>query len=147
MSKELEKRIEEELSQYKKGLLFFAKMCDWNSFRKQAARLFEFLEETKVAAIKQKLREVTTVVLIALTTALVFFSVLSTTVVPKLAEIRVPVVFMIMAGFVFELLFLLEFRVYLSYRASMEKIRRQRFIEGIESEIKAYLGSNVCGIP
>ncbi len=145
MNDQFQEKLNPEIEQYKKALLFFARVCDWESFRTNAAKLFEYLESVEVSLLKKKFYRTIAIILIALAAALGVFSIVSSAGSPFFEKYRIVVAVGAVAGLFFELLLVLEMHLYLSFRASKQKRREARFIKGITDDIKAYLKTEICG--
>ncbi len=136
-----------EFETYRRALRYLAGVCDWGAFRAKAAQLYEFLEETGVALLKQRLRLVIAGVLIGLVTAFVVFGALGSAGLPFFEQHQDALAMIILAVYLCELLFLLEVRVYLSLRSSRRKKREAEFIRDIETVARGALGPDTCRMP
>ncbi len=145
MDEKFQEKLNAEIERYKKALLFFARVCDWESFRANAAKLFEYLESVEVSLLKKKFYRAVTIILIAIAAAVGVFSILSRNGGPFFEKYRVVVALGAAVGLFFELLLVLEMQLYLSFMASRQKRREARFIKGITDDAKAYLKTETCG--
>ncbi len=54
MENELQRKINEEVTRYKNSLAFYAKKCEWDTFKINAGRLFDYLEKVEMSEFERK---------------------------------------------------------------------------------------------
>jgi hypothetical protein len=126
-----------DITRYGNALLYFARVCDWDSFRASAATLFEYLETAVTTVLKQKIYRAGALMTIVLLAALVVSVLVGGGV---LAVYQENILFIVAAGLVLELLVLAELRAYLGIRMSQEKRRKDQFIKKMERDFGVYAG-------
>ncbi len=137
-------KLNDEISRYKKALIFFAKTCDWFAFHSNAARLFEYLESVELSLLKRKYHQVIEIISVALVLAIVVFSSVNITDSPLLIKYRGQLVLIAAAAILFELLLLIELRLYGDIKAKNQQKRKEWFIRNIEHDYKEQFGADVC---
>ncbi len=143
MDKRFSEIFNKEVDRYQSALRYFAQVCDWESFEANAAKLFEYLESTEVSLLKKKFHRTIIIILVVLVAALALFATLGSA-VPFFTKYRDLPTITVLVGSIFELLLLLELRLYLNIRASRQKRREEQFIRGIEGDAKANLKTDAC---
>lgn len=137
-------KLNDEISRYKKALIFFAKACYWFDFHSNAATLFEYLDSVELSLLKRKLRQVIEIVSVALVLAIVIFSSVNITDSPLLIKYRGQLVLIAAAAILFELLLLIELRLYVNIKTRNQQKRKDRFIRNIEHDFKEQFGADTC---
>ncbi len=136
--------LSREIGQYRQALRYFAGACDWESFRSKAAQLFEYLESATATLLEKRYHLTVAFALLLLAAGILLFIALGRTNVLFFARYREAIALVMLAIYAFELLLLLELRLYLSIRASQQKKREDRFIKNIEGKARAGLGRDAC---
>jgi len=54
MKRELNERFNYEVDRYRKALLFYAKQCQWDTFKANAGRLFDYVESIEMSEIERR---------------------------------------------------------------------------------------------
>ena len=54
MNQELNQLFSEEVNRYKNALLFCAKQCEWETFKINAGRLFDYVESIEMSELERK---------------------------------------------------------------------------------------------
>ncbi len=137
-------KLNDEISRYKRALIFFAKTCDWFSFYSNAVTLFEYLESVELSLLKRKLHQVIEIITVALVLAVVIFSSVNITASPLLMKYRGPLVIIAAAAILFELFLLVELRLYTSIKTRNQQKRKDRFVRNIEHDFKEQFEADTC---
>lgn len=136
MDNELYKRFNEEVNRYKNSLLFYAKKCEWETFKVNAGRLFDYVESIETSVIEKKFIRITKMILAVLFFIVVLIFKMNPDMYPELARVKELMILMAIAGCCFEVYFFYNFRTYMRSKTVFYKKRRERFIRDIERDFK-----------
>ena len=144
MDKQFTKRLDNEISRYRKTLDYFAKTCDWKNFHRNAATLFDYLESAELFLLKKKIYQLFDIILIVLAVTFVMLSTLSGTVSPWLMKYWGQLALSVAVAIFLGVLFFLELRMYTSFKATRLKKRKEEFIKNMENNFKTQLEADTC---
>lgn len=136
MEKELNTKVNEEISRYKNTLLFYAKQCDWDTFQEKAGRLFDYAESIEMSEIKRRFLNISKIILAVLCFMLIALFKINPDVYPGLARIHELLLLTAVAICSFEVYFLYVFRMYIKGKSLYYDKRRKEFVINIESDFK-----------
>lgn len=138
MDKRMMEAFNQEVENYRRALVYFARKCDWAEFKARAGRLFDYLEFVEATVREQKFYRV-------------FFSILAMLVVAgllitgwnpgenaDLQRYKQNFLFVLLAVSSFELFFYINFRRYVEIRESLFSRRRADFIRDLEQDFQQY---------
>jgi hypothetical protein len=149
MTSELNQIFNEEVNRYKNALLFYAKKCDWDTFKVKAGTFFDYLESIEISEIERKFFNISKVIVFILCIVVLFVFKLDLNMSPEIAGLRKLIILMALGGCSFEIYFFFNFRMYMKYKTNFYKKRRERFIIDIERDFKDILSSdrNITNTP
>lgn len=146
MHREFANRINEEVERYKNALLYYAKLCEWDSFKSKAGALFDYLEAIELSEIQRKFFRVFKIILLGLVIIIVIILKMNGEAYPALLRFKDSIVIMAIAGSCFELYFFLDFRLYVEHKMSWYKKRREQFIRNMEKDFREIIVQPVSGV-
>lgn len=144
MEKELGERFNDEVERYRRALLYYARKCDWETFKTRAGSLFDYVEVIELSEIERKFFRIFRAVLVMLVAVLVAIANIDVSIHPALLRIRYTVIVLAVAGSCFELYFFLNFRMFMEAKSTLYKKRKDRFIRNIEQDFRGIITSKPC---
>ncbi len=145
MDREWHSRINEEVEGFRKALLHFAKACEWETFEKKAGSLFDYLESIELEVLEKKFFRRFLIILAVLVVALVFITKLDGQTFPVLLKYKDAIIQAAIAVSCFEILFFMNFRIYVNAKMSWYRKRREQFIRNIKADFAALFGAPASG--
>jgi len=136
MNRTLHKTFNREVSQYKNSLLFYAKLCDWETFKLKAGHLFDYLESVEIREIERKFFKIFKVILSFLFIAVFFIILLNTEANPEMSNIKQNLIIAALAGCCYDLYLFITFRYYMKHKETFYRKRRERFIVNIKGDFR-----------
>lgn len=136
MTEELNRTFNEEVNRYKNALLFYAKKCDWETFKVKAGKFFDYLESIEMSEIERKFFNISKIVIFILCIVVLFILKLNPDISPEMAGFRKLIILMAIGGCGFEIYFFFNFKTYMKYKSDFYEKRRERFIYDIERDFK-----------
>jgi len=136
MENELYNKFNEEINRYRNSLLFYAKKCDWDTFKDNAGRLFDYCESFEMSVIEKKVFRITKIVVAVLFFMVVLIVKLNPNIYPELARVKEVMTLIALLTCFFEVFFLLNYRMYMKGKMSCYKKRRERFVINIQQDFK-----------
>jgi hypothetical protein len=136
MKEELNKIFNAEVEQYRNSLLYYAKACEWDTFKEKAGRLFDYVESIEMSEIERKFFNISKVIVAVLAIVVVVILKLNMSTLPEIAGIKKLIIIMALAGGSFEVYFFLNFKTYMKNKTNFYKKRKERFIIDIDGDFK-----------
>jgi len=136
MNKDFNNRFNEEINRYRKSLLFYARKCDWDTFKDNAGRLFDYCESIEASAIEKKFFKISKMIVGVLLVMVIIIVKMNPEMYPKLARINELMTLTAIATCCFEVYFFYNFRMYMKGKTLYYKKRREKFIRNIEQDFK-----------
>lgn len=136
MENELYNKFNDEINRYRNSLLFYAKKCDWDTFKVNAGRLFDYCESFEMSVIEKKVLRITKIILAVLFVMVVVIVKMNPDIYPELARVKELMTLIAILTCFFEVFFLLNYRMYMKGKTSCYKKRRERFIINIQQDFK-----------
>ncbi|RJQ45950.1 MAG: hypothetical protein C4538_07480 [Nitrospiraceae bacterium] len=136
MTEELNRTFNDEVNRYRNALLFYAKKCDWDTFKVNAGRLFDYIEKIEMSEIERRFFKISKIIVSILAVITLFIFKIDPDIYPALARLKEIIVILAVSGCCFEVFFFLNFRMYMKQKISFYKKRRERFITDIERDFK-----------
>jgi hypothetical protein len=136
MKNELHRKINEEVTRYKNSLTFYAKKCEWDAFKVNAGRLFDYLETIEMSEFERKFFRISKAVAIVLVLTVLFIIKMNPEAYPQLVRIKELMILFAIGGCCFEVYFLYNFRMYKKGRTIYYEKRRDKFISDIERDFR-----------
>jgi hypothetical protein len=141
MDRDLRVRLNEEVERYRRALIYYAKSCDWDTFKHKAGSLFDYLESIELSELERRFFRVFRMVLFVLIAATAFLLQLNHGYFPALVKYKTTFTAAAMAVSGFEFFFYIDFRVYVKAKLAASKKRREWFIRSIEQDFKSGNGT------
>jgi hypothetical protein len=138
MDKSLEKSFNEEVDRYRQILLACAKKSEWNTFKTNAGKLFDYVESIEMSVLEKKFFSISRVIMAVLIVVFVTVFRLDPEVHWGTLRLRELMILAGLGGCGFELYFFLNFATYMSGKKTYYQRRRERFIRSIESDFRAF---------
>ncbi len=138
MEKALEKTFNEEVNKYRNLLLGCAKKSEWNTFKVNAGKLFDYCESIEMSVLRKKFFGISKVIMIALVFVVVLVCRMNPSMQCEIPKIRELLILGGICGCSFQLYFFLNFRKYMERKMTSYKYRRDRFIRSIEADFRTY---------
>ena len=136
MNRTLHKTFNNEVSRYKNSLLFYAKMCDWKTFKTRAGSLFDYIESVEMMEIERKFFRIFKVILSILFFAVLFIISVNPEANPEMSRTRDIIIIAALAGCCYDLYLFISFRFYMKHKINFYKKRRERFILNIQGDFR-----------
>jgi len=138
MEKELSETFSEEVEKYRIQLLTCAKKSQWDTFKMNAGRLFDYVESIEMSVIEKKFFRISRIIIIVLCLMVAFICKTHFDIHCGLERIREVMILLAIAGCSFQLYFYVNFRTYMDYKLTSYKRRRDSFIRNIEQDFKEF---------
>jgi hypothetical protein len=148
MKRELAEQFNQEVDNYRKALLYYARNCDWRTFEAKAGRLFDYVESVEFRELERRFYRTFNLILGILVVAVVGLFSMDFGVHQELLRMKSAFVMSAFAVSSFELYFFIDYRIYINFKTCSFEKRRESFIRGIEQDFRGYTaqsGSNADG--
>ncbi len=136
MKKELAERFNENIERYRQALLEHACKCDWDRFKTKAGNLFDYVEIVEGSEIERRFLAIFKSVLVVLVAVIAAIVNMGTSIDPDLQQVRYSITVLAVAGTCFEVYTYMTFRSVMIAKSIHRKIRKDRFIRGIEQDFR-----------
>jgi hypothetical protein len=136
MKKELNNKFNEEMTRYKETLFFYAKKCDWESFKDNAGRLFDYVESIERLETERRFFNVSKVIVAILFPAVLAIMKVNPQLYPGFEKIKDQMIIIAIGGCCFEVYFFYTFRKYMQGKSVYYNRRKARFIRNIEEDFR-----------
>lgn len=138
MDKSLEKTFNEEVNKYRNLLLSSAKKSEWNTFKTNAGKLFDYVESIEMSVLEKKFYNISTVIIGLLVLVVVAVYQINPVIHCEAARVRELMILAGIGGCSYQLYFFLNFKTYMGHKITSYQYRRERFIRNIEADFKTY---------
>jgi hypothetical protein len=142
MNRELRTAFNSEIERYRHILLSCAKRCEWDTFKLNAGKLFDYVDSIEMSELEKRFLKVFRIVMVVLFCALAFAFRINLDSYPELVRLKEFIGLTALAAGSFELYFFLNFRMCMDHKTTSYKMRRERFISNIENDFR-----NICLLP
>lgn len=139
MKKEWKDQFNEQVENYRRALLYHARINDWETFKVKAGRMFDYVESIEYSELERRFFNNFIMVLVALAAIAVALFQVDFAVTPELLRIKNLIVFGGLLGGTFELYFYINYKTYMKVRTTYYSERRERFIRNIEQDFRSYV--------
>lgn len=136
MKDELNRKFNAEMQRYKNSLLYYAKACEWDIFKDNAGRLFDYVESIEISEIERKFSNISKVIVVMLFIVVVVILKMNMTILPEIAGLKKIIILMALGVGCFEVYFYFNFKMYMKYKTGFYKKRKERFVVDIERDFK-----------
>jgi hypothetical protein len=138
MEKSLEKVFNEEVNNYRIILLNCAKKSEWNTFKTNAGKLFDYVESIEMSVLERKFYSISSVIIGLLILVVVALWRIHPAIHYEIQRVRELMILAGVGGCSYQLFFFLNFKTYMDGKITSYKCRRERFIKEIEADFKTY---------
>src|SRR5512147_145093 len=129
MERSLEKAFNEEVNKYRTILLSCAKKSEWNTFKMNAGKLFDYVESIEMSVLEKKFYSVSSVIMGLLVIVVVAVWKINPAIHYEIQRVRELMIMAGIGGCSYQFYFFLNFRMYMGGKMTYYKYRRERFIE------------------
>jgi hypothetical protein len=136
MKADLHQKFNDEVTRYKNSLLFYARKCDWETFKVNAGRLFDYVESIEMSEFERRFFNISKIIIIILCLAVAVIFKLNPELFPEAERIKELLTLSAIAGCCFEIYFFFNFTKYIQGRTAYYKERREKFIRNIENDFR-----------
>ena len=138
MKRELAEQFNQEVDNYRKALLYYARKCDWETFKAKAGRLFDYVESVEFRELERRFYRVFNLILGILALAVIGLFSAAFGVHQDLMRLKNIFVVSALAVSSYEIFFFIDYRMYINFKTFSFKKRRENFIRGIEQDFRRY---------
>jgi hypothetical protein len=139
MKQELKEQFNEHVENFRRALLYHARISDWETFKAKAGRMFDYVESIEYSELERRFfKNFNAVLVILIAIAVALFQV-DFAVAPELLRLKNLIVFVGVLAGSFELYFYINYRTYMKVRSVYYKERRAKFIRNIEQDFRSYV--------
>ena len=138
MNKIGDKQFNDEINRYKYTLRFCAKICEWETFKVKAGKLFDYVESIEMMEIEHKFFKISKVMAAILFLFLVVIFQIDPAIHPEYARFRELLILTAIAGCCFEVYFFFNFRMYMKGKTLYYTARKEDFIRNIEEDFRGF---------
>ena len=136
MENELYNKFNEEINRYRNSLLFYAKKCDWDTFKINAGRLFDYVESFEMSVLERKFFRISKIIVGGLCFMVILILKMNPSIYPEFARVNELMTITAIAISCFEVFFLFNYRMYLKGKISCYNKRRERFIMNLQRDFE-----------
>ena len=137
MKRGLEKQFNQDVENYRKALIYHARISDWETFKAKAGRLFDYVEAIEYSELERRFFMNFNVILVVLIVVVVALFNIDFGVTPELMRLKNAFVLVGLGMSSFELYFYIDYRIYMRVKTVYYAERRERFIRNIESDFRS----------
>ena len=136
MKKELFESFNAEVERYRKALLFYAKTSEWETFKKKAESLFDYIESIEISEVQRRFYLIFSLIFASLACMVILIFSIHFQVNAQLLQYRTPALLFAASIGCFEMYFYANFRYYMQVKAKFYEKRKERFILDIEHDFR-----------
>ena len=137
MKRGLEKQFNQDVENYRKALIYHARISDWETFKAKAGRLFDYVEAIEYSELERRFFKNFNVILVMLIVVVVALFNINYGVMPELMRLKNAFVLAGIGMSSFEVYFYVDYKIYLRVKTVHYAERRERFIRNIESDFRS----------
>ncbi|MDA8432935.1 MAG: hypothetical protein M0Z60_08235 [Nitrospiraceae bacterium] len=137
MEKRLRKAFNEDVEKYRRILLSCANKSDWETFKMNAGRLFDYIESIEISEIERRFYRISWVIIGALFFSVIVIVSMNFDLREEIIRLRKLMGLAALMGGSFQLYFYLNFLWYLEQKNAHYERRRERFISNIEKDFSS----------
>jgi len=137
MKRGLEKQFNQDVENYRKALIYHARISDWETFKAKAGRLFDYVEAIEYSELERRFFKNFNVILVMLIVVVVALFNINYGVMPELMRLKNVFVLAGLGMSSFEVYFYVDYKIYLRVKTVHYAERRERFIRNIESDFRS----------
>ncbi len=133
----MHKAFNQEVENYRRILLNCAGKSEWNSFKLNAGKLFDYVESVEMAVLEKKFFRISFVVMCILFVLVGLIVGTSFDMKEEVMRIRKLMILVAFMGSSFQLYFFVNFWRYMGRKITCYERRRERFIRDIEQDFRS----------
>ncbi len=137
MEKRLNETFSQEVEKYRRILLSCAAKREWNSFKLNAGKLFDYVESIEMSVLQKKFFRISAVVICLLFLSLVLIIGMGFGGQEEITRLRKLMLVTVLSGSSFQLYFFVNYRNYIGLKTTYYRHRRERFIKDIEQDFRS----------
>ncbi len=139
MKRGLEKQFNQDVENYRKALIYLARISDWETFKAKAGKMFDHVEAVEYSELERRFFRNFYVILVALIMFVVALFTMDFGVTPELMRLKNNFLLAGLGAGSFELYFYVDYRIYMRVKTVHYTERRERFIRNIERDFRSYI--------
>jgi len=139
MKRGREKQFNQDVENYRRALLYHARISDWETFKAKAGRMFDYVEAIEFSELERRFFMNFNAVLVVLIAIAVALFQVDFEVAPELVRLKNVMVLAGLGVGSFELYFYINYRTYVRVRTFNYAERREKFIRNIEQDFRSYI--------
>ena len=139
MKRGMEKQFNQDVENYRKALVYHARISDWETFKAKAGRMFDYVEAIEYSELERRFYNNFNVILVVLIGIVVALFNVDFWITPEMMRLRNALVLAGLGVSSFELYFYLDYRSYMRVKTVHYAERREKFIRNIESDFRSYV--------
>jgi hypothetical protein len=139
MRKGLEEQFNQEVENYRKALLYHARISDWETFKAKAGKMFDYVEAIEYSELERRFFTNFNVILVVLIAIVIALFQINFAVTPELLRLKNAMILAGLGASSFELYFYLDYKIYMRVKAVYYPKRREKFIKNIENDFRSYV--------
>ena len=139
MKRGLEKQFNQDVENYRKALIYLARISDWETFKAKAGKMFDHVEAVEYSELERRFFRNFYVILVALIMFVVALFAMDFGVTPELMRLKNNFLLAGLGAGSFELYFYVDYRIYMRVKTVHYTERRERFIRNIERDFRSYI--------
>ncbi len=132
-------KMNREIEEFRRALIFDAKSCDWDTFEGKAGMLFDYLESIEASEIRRVFSLIFRITGAGLLLAGLALALVSSGSNSAMLRFESVLIVLIAGGLIFEALFFVDFRVITRFKTSLRSRRRTRFVRNIEDDFRSFM--------
>jgi hypothetical protein len=125
-----------EINRYRDALYYYAQRNEWQTFKANAGKLFDYCETVEASEIERRFIRIFWIIIGVVITGLFLMIRIEPGTLPGFQNVKRLIFFMTFAGSCFDLYFYLNFRVYMNQKIVHYKKRKEHFIIAIEEDFR-----------
>lgn len=139
MKKELADQFNHEVDAYRRTLLYYAKISDWEAFEAKAGRMFDYVETVEFQELERRFFKTFGLILAAIIIAATAFFNVDFEVHREWLRWKNAFFFSALSACSLEIYFFVNYRIYIDVKTYGQKNQRNKFIYGIKADFRKYL--------
>lgn len=136
MTREHARQFSDEIERYRRSLVYFARVCEWEEFTSRAGRLFDYVESVEFRELERRFFRTFYAVLAPLAAGVLLLVLLDFPAAAELQRLRNALVLGALCVSSFELFFYFDYRTYREVRIRHAGQRREQFIRSLERDFR-----------
>jgi hypothetical protein len=136
MDRETRRKFNEQIGHYRIRLDLHAKKCDWEKFKLDAGRLFDYAEAIELSETRRRFLNVFRIILVLVVVCALYLFSPDPASILEIPRVKRAVIAAGAGGAFYDLFFYMNYRYYINAKALFYEKRRLRFIRGLEQDFK-----------